>query len=241
MIWRFVPETIWKNSLSVRSSVCGFVLSSFGCSSTPFHFLFLSVARDIEQVGTGHPHTHWCWSFFFVFVPPRLAYRPFWPCVLFLGVFFGVPFWAPRVFGILLELMGLELARPFRGPFLGCEAARVFPCLLCLVFVSPLLFCFAASHVLLEGPPMARPTAGPGRSTSRPSPERGPGGAPRGRRVGPLLVLFLSSVLCLVLGYRDPHALRQEPFVWRECPFRVASWALTRTFCPLPQVFFLFL
>ena len=44
-------------------------------------------------------------------------FRPFWPCVLLLGVSLGVPFWAPRVFGILLELTGLELARPFRGPF----------------------------------------------------------------------------------------------------------------------------
>ena len=109
------------------------------------------------------------------------SFSPFCPAAVglspFLAVrpvswrFFGVPFWAPRVFGILLQPTGLELAHTFRGPFLGRKAARVFPCFLCLVFFSPLLFCFATPHVLLEGPPMARPTAGPGRSTSRPSPE----------------------------------------------------------------------
>ena len=64
-------------------------------------------------------------------------------------------------------------------------------------------------------------------------------GAPRARRVGPLLVMLLSCFLCLVLGRRDPGALRQELFVCRGCPFRVAPWALTRTFCSPPQVFFL--
>ena len=42
---------------------------------------------------------------------PSLAVR------LFSWCFLGVPFWAPCVFWILLELAGLELARPFRGPF----------------------------------------------------------------------------------------------------------------------------
>ena len=41
MIWRFAPEIVWKNSLNVRSSVFGFVLSSLGFSSTSWVcFLF---------------------------------------------------------------------------------------------------------------------------------------------------------------------------------------------------------
>ena len=58
----------------------------------------------------------------------------FWPCVLLLGVFLGVSFWARCVFGILLEL-----PRPL---FLGREAARVFLGFFSLVCVSPfVLFC----------------------------------------------------------------------------------------------------
>ena len=83
--------------------------------------------------------------FLFAFVLSRRTclFRPFWPCVLLLGVFLGVPFWAPRVFGILLELTGLELARPFRGPFSwdarrqGCFLAS-FPW---FVFSPFVLFC----------------------------------------------------------------------------------------------------
>ena len=54
-----------------------------------------------------------------------------------------MPFWAPRVFGILLELTGLELARPLRGPFSwdarrqGCFLAS-FPW---FVFSPFVLFC----------------------------------------------------------------------------------------------------
>ena len=40
-----------------------------------------------------------------------------------------MPFWAPRVFGIFLELIGLGLARPFRGPFLGTRGGKGFPVL----------------------------------------------------------------------------------------------------------------
>ena len=99
----------------VRSLFFGFFLVGVA-----FVFPFLAFSRDKVQVVTGHPHTHLFCLFLFSFcVPPRLFFRPFWPCVPLLGVFFGVPFWALRVFGILLELAGLELARPFRGPFLG--------------------------------------------------------------------------------------------------------------------------
>ena len=53
-------------------------------------------------------------------------------------------------------------------------------------------------------------------------------------------MMLLSCFLCLVLGHRDPGALRQEPFVCRGRPFRVAPWALTRTFCSPPQDFLFF-
>ena len=59
-----------------------------------------------------------------------------------------MPFWAPRVFGILLELMGLELARPFRGPFLGTRGGKGFLVLLLPCFPFPLVFCFAATPFL---------------------------------------------------------------------------------------------
>ena len=195
-------------------------------------------SRDKAQVVTGHPHTH-LFSSVLVLLFARWFIALVWPCVLLLGVFPGCHS-GPRAFlGFSWNLRGLSSLAPSEALF-GREAAWVFLCFLCLVVVFPLMFCFDPSHVLLEGPPMARPTAGPGRSTSLPSPEWGPGGAPRGRRVGPLLVLLLSCFLCLVLGRRDPGALRQEPFVCRGCPFRVAPWALTRAFCSPPQVFFVF-
>ena len=106
-------------------------------------FVFL---RDTDQVVTGHPRTRACFAVLlvpFLFVSRRVClFRPFWPCVLLLGVFLGVPFWAPRVFGILLELMGLELARPFRGPFLGTRGGKGFPVLL--------LPCFSFSPFVLR-------------------------------------------------------------------------------------------
>ena len=107
-----------------------------------FGFCFFS--RDIAQVVTGHPHTHlFCFSCSLLFcpaalVPPILAVRPAsWR--FFSGCHSG-----PRVFfGILLELTGLELARPFRGPFSwdarrqGCFLAS-FPW---FVFSPFVLFC----------------------------------------------------------------------------------------------------
>ena len=116
--WRFAPESVWKNSLDVRYGV---FLGSF---SLPFGFFVDVVFRGfvLKRYRSGRnrtpPHAPVLFVLvLFCFVPPRFLFRPFWPCVLLLGVFLGVPFWAPRVFGILLELMGLEVARPFQGPF----------------------------------------------------------------------------------------------------------------------------
>ena len=94
----------------------GFVLSSFCFFPSSSFFVFFCVILKRHSSGSNRTPPHALVLLFLVlFVLSRriLLFRPFWPCVLLLGVFFGVPFWAPRVFGILLELMGLELARPF--------------------------------------------------------------------------------------------------------------------------------
>ena len=126
--WRLAPETVWKNSIDVRS---GFFLGSFSLFSlgfSPTSFLFF--LRDKAQVVTGHPLTLTCFAgFFSFFVSRRLClFRPFWPCVPLLGGFLG----APRVFVILLG--------PSEAFFLGREVARVFVCFSCLVFFFPLFF-----------------------------------------------------------------------------------------------------
>ena len=115
-----------------------------------------------------------CWFLFF-FVSRRIClFRPFWPCVLLLGVFLGVPFWAPRVFGILLELMGLELARPFRGPFLGTRGGKGFPVLLLpCFFFFPFLFCGYDFSRKARPVISRRPAAGDLARPPRPSEGRG--------------------------------------------------------------------
>ena len=88
MFWQFAPEHVWKNSLDVRSCFLRVCSLFFG------FFLFVDAvffSRDIAQVVTGHPHTHLFCLFLFVFVLSRRAclFRPFWPCVLLLGLFFS--------------------------------------------------------------------------------------------------------------------------------------------------------
>ena len=143
IFWRFAPETVWKNSIDVRS---GF----FWVRSLFLRFFLLSSSfsvffkRDIDQVVTGHPFTRTCFSgFFFLFVSRRFSlFRPFWPCVPLLGVFSGVPFWAPGGFGILLALMGLELVRsPLPRPFSWDARRQGFFVLLLPCFLFPFLFC----------------------------------------------------------------------------------------------------
>ena len=110
IFWRFAPETVWKNSIDVRSGffwVRSLFLWFFRRRRRRFRFLFLlfSFSRDKVQVVTGHPRTRTCFLVLFLFcvppllsVPPVLAVRPAsWR-------FSGVPFWAPGVFGILLGL-----------------------------------------------------------------------------------------------------------------------------------------
>ena len=140
VFWRLAPESVWKNFPDVRSAVLVFVLSSLGFSPTSFSFWFV-FERQRSGSNRTPPHALVFVCFFSLFVPPRWVYRHFWPCVLLFGVFLGVPFWAPRVFGILLELTGLEFARPFLGPF-SWDARRqgCFCASLAWFFLFP--FCF---------------------------------------------------------------------------------------------------
>ena len=87
-VWRFAPEIVRKHFLHVRSSDLGsFVFSGF--SSTSF-FVF----KRFRSGSNRTPPRRTFWSVpFLLFVPPVLAYRPFWPCILSLAVFLGVPFW----------------------------------------------------------------------------------------------------------------------------------------------------
>ena len=175
------------------------------------------------------------------FVPPRLLFRPFWPCVPLLGVFFGVPFWAPRVFGILLELTGFELARPFRGPF-SWDARRQG----CFLASCP-WFCFSP-FVLFRGFTRfpRRPANGstygrPGRSTSRPlarvrargSPSEGGGLVPS--CFGILLPFFVWQRVTGTLS-------RALKFLLGRGRFCLPPQALfhTHVFCPRPRFFFFF-
>ena len=110
-IWRFAPESVWTNSLDVKSVVFwvrSLFLSLFFSSSSFFLF-----KRQRSGSNRTPPHAPLCFFPFSFCVPPRLLFRPFWPCVLLSWLFLGVPFWAPRVFRIFSERWGLELARPF--------------------------------------------------------------------------------------------------------------------------------
>ena len=138
-----LPKLSGKNSLVVRSGVSSGSFSfPLVFSPTSFFAVFFFL-RDKDQVVTGHPFTRTCFVVpLFFFVSRRFSlFRPFWPCVPLLGVFSGVPFWAPGGFGILLELMGLELVRsPLPRPF-SWDARRqgfcvfLLPCFSCPLFV----------------------------------------------------------------------------------------------------------
>ena len=105
-------------------SSSGFVLSSFGF----FRRRRVFFSRDRDQVVTGHPLARACFAGSFSFSRPAasVCFARFGRASCFLVVFRGAIL-APRVFGILLELTGLDLA-------------RVFLCFCCLVFCFPLCF-----------------------------------------------------------------------------------------------------
>ena len=105
-------------------------------------FVFFSFFFKRYRSGSNRTprHTHLFFWFFFFFASRRFClFRPFWPCVPLLGVFSGVPFWAPGGFGILLELMGLELVRsPLPRPFSWDARRQGFSCSSSALFFFPL-------------------------------------------------------------------------------------------------------
>ena len=181
----------------------------------------------------GHPHTHLllvcCFS---PFCPTAFGLSAVLAVRRFPWCFLGVPFCAPCVFWTLLELAGLELARPFRGPLdsrrQGCFCAS----LLWFLFSPSVVF---AATFFLENPSRWSRRRGQERVISpAPRPSEGQG-CPSKAEGWSLFVLLLYCFVCLVLGHRDPGALRQERFVCRGCPFR-GPWALARLF-PAPVFF----
>ena len=144
MFWRFAPETVWKNSLDVRSCVFGFVLSSLGFSSTLFFSVF---KRDRSGSNRTPPHAL-VWSFS-LFVLPRLVFcrAPFWPCVLLLESrrFLGNS--GPRAFlGFSWNLRGLSSLAPSEAPFLDARRHGCFWASCAWFLFFP--FCFAATRFL---------------------------------------------------------------------------------------------
>ena len=175
----------------------GFFLSSFGFFVDVALFFF-SFSREKAQVVTGHTPTRTCVAFSCsFFVPPHLFVRPFWPCVLLLGVFLGVPFWAPRVFGILLVL--------FWGPFSGREAARVFWSFLSVVFVFPFCCVLRLFSHQLEGADPSSYEAYPRVVEPAPRPSEGPGSAVERARLDTGFLGTFSDSLCSAEGHRDPR------------------------------------
>ena len=85
------------------------------------------------------PHTHLFCLFLFSFCVRRVCSLPVLAVRPASWRFFGVPFWAPCVFGILLELV----LRPF---FLDARRQGFSCASLALLFFFPLLFCLAATH-----------------------------------------------------------------------------------------------
>ena len=99
--WRFAPESVWKNSLDVRSGVF-WVRSLFlwFFSPTSFFAVFLFFLRETVQVVTGHPLTRTCFacSFFFLCPAAFVCFARFGRASCFLVVFRGailgpVRFW----------------------------------------------------------------------------------------------------------------------------------------------------
>ena len=131
-------------------------------------FLFVFFLRDKDQVVTGHPHTHWLGFSLLFFCPAAFVLSPFLAVRPASWCFLGAPFRALRGFWILLELTGLELARPFQGPFLDVRRQGCFCASLLWFLFSPSVV-FAATLFLVS----------PSRSSRRRGQERVISPAPR--------------------------------------------------------------
>ena len=217
-----LPNLFGKILLMSGLVFSGFVLSPLGFLSSSSFLLVFFFER--QRSGSNRtPLTRTCFSGFFLFVSRRFClFCPFWPCVLLLGVFLGVPFWAPRVFGILL------------GPseaFSWDARRQGFSVLLLPCVLFPLFVCFAATHLL-------SPSRGSRRSGLWGSPQPlarvRARGAPRARRVGPLLFwvfdgLFVSQRVTGTLGRAASRAFLYGEGAFLLPPHRPFSHA--RCFC----------
>ena len=246
MFWLYVlavcSRTCLENSLDVRSCFL-WVCSLF------FGFFVDAVLFFLKRHSSGSNRTppHALVLLFLVrfFCPAALVCSAhFGRASCFLAFFSGCHS-GPRVFlGFSLNLLGLSSLAPFASPFLGTRGGKGVSWLLFLGLCFPLLFCSAASHVLLEAQPMARPTAGPGRSTSRPSPEWGPGGASlRAEGCSPP-VLGYRCLFCLAEGRRDPRTHSVQGLFVGEGGFSSAPsgpFSHALVFFPAPGFFCLFL
>ena len=147
----------------------------------------------------------------------------------------------PRAFlGFSLNLWGLSLARPFRGPFLGTRGGKGFPVLLlpCFSFSPFVLFCGYTFSRKARPVISRRPAAG---DLARPLAQVRARGLPYlGRRVGPLLFcdfvgLFVSQRVTGTLGRPASRAfcLGRGRF---SCP--LTGPFSQCTFCSRPRCFF---
>ena len=196
--WHFAPETVWKNSLDVRSCfsrACSLFLWFF-CRRL-FARCFFFLKRQRSGSNRTPPHTRlFCWFLSFLCPAAFVCFARFGRASRFLVVFSGCHSGLHAFLGFSLDLLRL---------FLGTRGGKGFPSLLVLDFCfSPfVLFC---GHTFSRSPSRWSRRSGLKWVISpAPLPEWGLGGAPRGRRVGPLLVLycFVSSVW---FGSQGPQA-----------------------------------
>ena len=210
-----LPKLFRKNSLNVRSSVFGFVLSFLVFRRRHFCFLL----RDTAQVVTGHTPR---------LLSPVLAVRPFFLAFCrgaFLGpVRFGVFVGLSRYFG------GLSLLAPSEALFLDARRQGCSGRFFLLFLFSP--FCFVCGFFTptrREGADPSSNEAYPRVIAPAPRPSESPGSAiVRGR----FRDIFFAS-LCLAGSQGPLGPFLEGRDIAPSGPF------FTRTFVfPAPQVFF---
>ena len=206
----FAPESVWKNSIDVRSGVFG--LSSlflwfFRRRRRPRLFcLFLfsfSFFRETDQVVTGHtPHTHLCSFAFSCLCPRRVCLFTRLGRASFLsGVLSGCHS-GPRAF------LGFSWYSS-EAFFSDARRQGCFRSFLSVVFVFP--FCCVSrlfSHQLEGADPSSYVAYTPGSSYPPRARVRARGRC-RARPVGPGLNVsgYFVASLCLAEGHRDPGTL----------------------------------
>ena len=127
--WRFAPESVWKNSLDVRSGVF-WVRSLFLWFFRGRRF-FAVFLKDTDQVATGHPHTRLFVCSFSLFVSRRaFCFALFGHASCFLAFFSGCHSGARAFLGFSWNLRGLSSLAPSEAPFLGTRGGKGFPVLL---------------------------------------------------------------------------------------------------------------